>query len=102
MHFHYMNNMTIASTRNPAPGVMEFTIDFIPENMVFYYHLPLEKGMTLYLNKFESPLPKDGLCQVCFKLANWFWRRSRKSEKFIDRQIDRQMDGWKETQLDGR
>jgi hypothetical protein len=35
----------------------------------------LEKGYPLYLNKLESPLPKDGLCQVWLKLAQWFWRR---------------------------
>ena len=35
----------------------------------------LEKGMALPLNKFESLLPKDALCQVWLKLALWFWRR---------------------------
>jgi hypothetical protein len=35
----------------------------------------LEKGYPLPLNKFESPLPKDDLCQVQLKLAQWFWRR---------------------------
>ena len=36
---------------------------------------PLEKGWTLHLNKFESPSPKDALCQVWLKLAQWFWGR---------------------------
>ena len=31
--------------------------------------------MVLHLNKNESHLPKDALCQVCLKLAQWFWRR---------------------------
>ena len=31
--------------------------------------------MALHLNKFESPSPKDALCQVWLKLAQWFWRR---------------------------
>ena len=35
----------------------------------------LEKGGSLHLNKFESPLSKDTLCQVLLKLAQWFWRR---------------------------
>jgi hypothetical protein len=35
----------------------------------------LEKGYPLYLNKLESPLPKDDLCQFWLKLAQWFWRR---------------------------
>ena len=32
--------------------------------------------MVLHLNKLESPSPKNALCQVWLKLANWFWRRS--------------------------
>ena len=31
--------------------------------------------MVLHLKKLESPLPKDALCQVWLKLAQWFWRR---------------------------
>ena len=31
--------------------------------------------MVLNLNKFESPLPKDDLCQVWLKLAMQFLRR---------------------------
>ena len=41
----------------------------------FRYYLPLEKGVALNLNKFESPLPKNALCQVWLKLAQWFRRR---------------------------
>ena len=40
-----------------------------------YQYLPLENDMTLYLNKRESLSPKDALCQVWLKLAQWFWRR---------------------------
>ena len=36
---------------------------------------PLEQGVALYLNKLESPLPKDALCRVWLKLAQWFLRR---------------------------
>jgi hypothetical protein len=43
--------------------------------LLFHYNLPLEKGYPLSLNKFESPSPKDNLCQVWLKLAQWFWRR---------------------------
>ena len=35
---------------------------------------PLEKDVALHLNKLESTLPKDALCQVWLKLAQWFWR----------------------------
>ena len=40
-------------------------------------YLPLEKGGALHLNKLESPSPKDALCPVWLKLAQWFLRRSR-------------------------
>jgi hypothetical protein len=46
--------------------------------LLFCNYLPLEKGDPLYLNKLESPPPRDDLCQVWVKLALWFWRRSRK------------------------
>jgi hypothetical protein len=35
--------------------------------LLFCYYLPLEKGYPLHLNKFESSLPKDDLCQVWLK-----------------------------------
>ena len=41
----------------------------------FRNYLPSEKGGALHLNKLESPSPKDSLCQVWLKLAQWFWRR---------------------------
>ena len=31
--------------------------------------------MVLHLKKLESPSPKDALCQVWLKLAQWFWTR---------------------------
>jgi hypothetical protein len=43
--------------------------------LLFRYYLPLERGNPLQLNKLDSPLPKDDLCQVWLKLAQWFWRR---------------------------
>ena len=36
---------------------------------------PLGKGVAPYLNKLESPSPKDALCQVWFKQAQRFLRR---------------------------
>ena len=49
--------------------------NFVNVFSLFRYYLPLEKGGALHLNKLESPLPKDALCQVWLKLAQWFWRR---------------------------
>ena len=42
---------------------------------LFRNYLPLERGGTIHLKKLEFPSPKDALCQVWFKLAQWFWRR---------------------------
>ena len=39
------------------------------------YFLPLEKDKALHLNKVQSPLLKDALCQVWVKSAQWLWRR---------------------------
>ena len=41
----------------------------------FCYYLPLDKGVSLHLHNLKSPPPKDALCQVWLKLAQWFWRR---------------------------
>ena len=43
--------------------------------MLLFTPPPLEKGVGLHLNKFVSPTPKDALCQVWLKLAQWFWGR---------------------------
>ena len=40
---------------------------------LFHNYLPFEIGVALHLNKLESPLPQDALCQVCLKFA--FWKR---------------------------
>jgi hypothetical protein len=58
--------------------------------LLFCHYLPLEKSYPLRLNKFESPLPKNDLCQVWLKLVQWLWRRSRKCKSS---QRDRQTDG---------
>ena len=50
-------------------------ITFINVFSLFRNYLGLEKSVALYLNKLESPSPKDALCQVWLKLAQWFWRR---------------------------
>ena len=67
--------------------------NFVNVFSLFRNYLPLEKGGALHLNKLESPSPKDALCQVWLKLAQWFWRRRWKCEKFTDRRTDRRTDG---------
>ena len=43
--------------------------------LLFPNYLPFEKGVALHLNKLESPSPKNALCQVWLKLAQWLRRR---------------------------
>jgi hypothetical protein len=65
---------------------------FFREFLLFCYYLPLGKGVVLDLYNFESPLPKDDLCQLWLKLALRFWRRSWKCKSLTDRQTDRRTD----------
>ena len=73
---------------------------FVNVFTLFRNYLPLEKGGALHLNKLESPSLRNTLCQVWLKLAQWFWRRRRKCEKFTDRQTDRQTDGQMDRRTD--
>jgi hypothetical protein len=58
--------------------------------LLFCDYLPLERSNPLHFNNLESPPPKDYLCQVRLKLAQWFWRRSRKCKSL---QTDGRTDG---------
>jgi hypothetical protein len=56
---------------------------------------PLGEGQSPSFDQFRTPSPKDDLCQIWLKLAQWFWRRSRKYKSLqtngrTDRQTDRQ------------
>jgi hypothetical protein len=43
--------------------------------LLFHYYLSLKKGYPIRLNNLKSPTPKDDLCQVWLKLAQWFWTK---------------------------
>jgi hypothetical protein len=58
--------------------------------LLFCYYLPLVKGVNIHLDNLNSPLPKNDLSQVSSKLAQWFWRRSRKCKSL---QMDGRYDG---------
>ena len=49
--------------------------NFVNVFSLFRNYLTLEEGRALHLNKTQSPSPKNALCQVWLKLAQWFWRR---------------------------
>ena len=65
-----------------SPVFLEKIFNFVNIFSLFCFYLPLEKVVVLHLKKIESSSPKDGLCQVWLKLAQWFWTRRRKCEKF--------------------
>ena len=44
--------------------------------LLFHNYLPFEKGVALHLTKLKAPSPKDALCQIWLKLAQWFWKLS--------------------------
>ena len=47
-----------------------------PVTWLKYYDVKLSllgKSVALHSNKFESPSPKDHLCQIWLKLVKWFW-----------------------------
>ena len=50
-------------------------LNFVNVFSLFSNYLPLEEDRALYLNKTESSSPKDAMCQVRLKLAQWFCRR---------------------------
>jgi hypothetical protein len=51
---------------------------------------PLGDGQPPSFEQFRIPSPNDDLCQVWLKLAQWFWRRSRKCKSL---QKDGRTDG---------
>ena len=48
----------------------------------FHNYLPLEKNAALHLNKLESPLPKDALCQVWLKFGPVVLEKKMKMWKY--------------------
>ena len=69
---------------------------FLISSTYFHYFViisPWKRPGALHLNKLESASLKDALCKVWLKLAQWFWRRRWKCEKFTDRRTDGRTDG---------
>ena len=65
----------MASLVKTGPVDLEEILNFVNAFSLFRNYLIFEKGVDLHLEIFESPLPKDALCQVWLKLARWFLRR---------------------------
>ena len=58
----------------PSGSWEEVFLKFMTECLLFHNYLPLEKVLACHLNKLEPPPPKNALCHVWSKLAQWFWR----------------------------
>ena len=72
---HLYRMLCVKFSWNWPSGAGEEDINFHKSVFcLFCNYLPLDKGTALHLNKLESPLPKDALCQVSLKLALWIWR----------------------------
>lgn len=55
----------------------------------YSFYLPLEKVVTMFWRKFESPSPKDAVCQVCLKLVHRFEEFKNIDSFHTDRHMDR-------------
>ena len=53
---------------------LELSFDYTSRLIKSPYYLCLQKGLAIPLNKFESPLSKDALCQSWVKSAQWFFK----------------------------
>jgi hypothetical protein len=73
-----------------VPSLIEFGL-LVLEKIFEIFQCIFTRLLLSSLGEGRSPLlplpPKDGLCQIWLKLANWFWRRSRKGKSL---QTDRQ------------
>ena len=58
-----------------GPVALDTSFNFLNVFLLFRNYLPLEKDRALHLNKLQFSSPKDALCQIWLKLAQWFWRR---------------------------
>jgi hypothetical protein len=79
-----LNKVEISSLKDDVPSLIEIGCwfwrrRFLKTSVFFHcicFYLPLMKRDALHLNKLESFPPKDDLCKVWLRLAQWFWRRT--------------------------
>jgi hypothetical protein len=72
LHFYdYIPGPLIEQNWIPSPKDNVYQVYFYS----FAINSHLERDNSLRLIKPESTFPKDDLCRVCLKLAQWIWRR---------------------------
>ena len=64
--------LIINSNKHIHVHVLYLSILLFLWNVNYICNLWIKKKLYLHLNKLESPSPKDALCQVWLKLAQWF------------------------------
>ena len=52
----------------------KFSVYFYSSAIISPWRRVIRITYPLHLNKLEFPVPKDGLCEVWLKFAQWFWR----------------------------
>ena len=74
---HRWNITQYDSSDRSGPLVQNRTFLFVHVFWKFKYPVSQSRGFEPPYTPsfFESPWPKDNLCQVWLKLARWFWRR---------------------------
>lgn len=60
--------------QHQSTEVRKITSDHI---FLFPNCLSFKRDMIFHYNKLESHSPRNGLCQVCMKLANWFGKEDK-------------------------
>ena len=84
MHFHFPTSKQMGKNKRPMGHIAHLKKQ-LNKHIWLYRNVDLEKKKKniinfiiiycfLHLKKLESPSPKDALCQVWLKLAQWFWR----------------------------
>ena len=73
---------------NWPSGSGEKILKFTTMYFCYFIIFSLWKRAWPFIWRNGFPLAKDASCQVWLKLAQWFWRRRWKCEKFTDRLTD--------------
>jgi hypothetical protein len=64
----------VSDTGSPEP-LVNIEVNKVESKDIFYYHIYPRIYEMVTGHNFESILPKDYPCHVCFKLADWFQKR---------------------------
>ena len=75
LNFLHLRAHYVKFVWNLTCGFGDFFFKFRQCIFAIFYNLSLKMSGILILNKLESHLPKNSLCQICLKLTKCFSRR---------------------------